>query len=371
MPMPVAVPSSVRCALLAAALLAVPTLTSAQGRANAGSRVESVVVTAPSVRVRTAPSISSLSIDEFREGSVFPVASEEYQSKDWLGIVLDGRVAYLPRYAVAARLRPASVAPANETRMVAQAGAPAPVQPAQTPAPAPVIVATRPMPVETAAPPAAAPAPVPVAVAPVRSSPIVPPVVAERAPERAPEPVAERVAVTEPARKAEPAAVPAAEPKKEQPPFSVRRTGMNLTIGVLGSVTPIKTNGLTPTAHVAGVSFFGAQYRFLGAYVAPEYGQGGGYRSTMLGAGLSLDLLRLHMLRVTALGGIANYSETSMPADTTSIPVTRSLKGTSVGGMVSIPFFGPLRLAYRGQYVMAHDTGIPVQMTRHSVGLVF
>ena len=81
----------------------------------------------------------------------------------------------------------------------------------------------------------------------------------------------------------------ASEKKADQPNFNARRSGLDLTLGVLGSYTPIKsTSGLTPTAHVSGLSFVGIRYHFLGLYGAPEYGQGGGYRSTMLGDGLSL-----------------------------------------------------------------------------------
>ena len=337
--------------------------------------MESVVVTASSIRVRTAPWMSSLSIEEFREGSVFALASEEYQSKDWLGIVLDGRVAFVPRYAVALKQPPVPRAAVIETEAVHLAGALAPVVPVPTStttapaatrtatAPAPtrttpapsVTVATRPAPVEPIAAPTVAPTPVPVSAAPPRPAAPAPPVVTER------------VAAKEPVRASE---APAAS-IPERPTLSAQRAGVNLTIGVLGSFTPIKPSGLTPMAHVAGLSFIGARYRSLGAYLAPEFGEGGGYRSTMLGGGLSFDLVSLRMLRLTAMGGYTTYSETPTAADTASAPVTRSLQGTSVGGMVSIPFLGPLRLAYRGQYVMAQAAGVPVQMTRHSVGLVF
>jgi hypothetical protein len=175
-----------------------------------------------------------------------------------------------------------------------------------------------------------------------------------------------------PAAPAEPKPAPAGDSKANQPVFNARRAGMNLTVGLLGSVTPIKsTTGLTPTAHVSGVSFLGVRYRAVGLYGAPEFGQGGGYRSTMLGGGMSLDLISFHMLRITALGGYTTYSETTMPADTTVAPVTQKLQGPSVGGMASIPLFGPLRLAYRGQYVMAQVAGVPARMTRHYAGLVF
>ena len=210
----------------------------------------------------------------------------------------------------------------------------------------------------------------PAAVAAVSATPPPPsaPVAqVERTAERAPE----KVAMAERAQAAEPAPAPTPERAQESPALARRRTGMKLTVGVLGSVTPIESNGVTRTVHVSGASFVGARYRRVGVYVAPEFGQGGGYRSTTLEGGLSLDLLDLRLLRVTALGGYMSYSEAPLPTDSTVVPITRSLRGTSVGGMVSIPFVGPLRLAYRGQYDTVHDAGIPIHRTRHSVGFVF
>ena len=140
------------------------------------------------------------------------------------------------------------------------------------------------------------------------------------------------------------------------------------TFGFLGSVTPIKVAGVEPTAHIAGASFINLKYRGWGIYGAPELGQGGGYKSTLWGGGLSLDLIDLHLLHVTALGGYAQYSETP---DSATPPTTQTLSGYSVGGLASLPIAGPLRLAYRGQYVTATVLGTQVHMTRHSFGLVF
>lgn len=140
------------------------------------------------------------------------------------------------------------------------------------------------------------------------------------------------------------------------------------TLGFLGSVTPIKVAGLQPTAHIAGASFINLKYRGWGIYGAPELGQGGGYKSTLWGGGLSRDLLNLHLLHATALGGYAQYSETP---DGATPAATQTMSGYSVGGLVSLPIAGPLRLAYRGQYVTATVLGTQVHMTRHSFGLVF
>jgi hypothetical protein len=359
MPMSFAALSRFRCALLVAALLAAPALASAQRRAASASRVESVVVTAAAIRVRTAPSATSLSIDDFSQGTVFQLAPDEYQSNDWYGVMLDGRIAYLPRNAAAPRARGsrAVIAEPVEAATVTQAGTPAVAAPAPMAEREPAPVASRPAPDE------------PVAMRrPLSSGAAVP--MAQPAPER----VAEQTAAQTPAAAPTPASSAAtpAEKKADQPNFNARRAGLNLTVGVLGSFTPIKsTNGLTPTAHVSGLSYVGIRYHALGLYGAPEYGQGGGYRSTMLGGGVSLDLINLHMLRISALGGYTTYSETTMPTDTAVAPVTAKIQGPSVGGMVSIPFIGPLRLAYRGQYVMAEVAGVPARMTRHSVGLVF
>jgi hypothetical protein len=381
-----AVPSRMRPALFALLVTAAPSL----GLAQAGNgRSATVVVTVPSVRVRTAPSPSSLSIDEFREGSVFAVADDDYQTKDWTAILLDGRVAFVPRLAVATRSRQPAAAPAPEPQMVMQAGAPAAaLPPVSAPAPtfAPAFAAaprsapaTQPAPVERVAvngpartAPAVTPAPAPAAAAPVAAAPVAAPVAAAPVVLAAAAPVAAAAVATAAPTAAVPAAPAPAERKADQPQFSARRAGVDVTVGLLGSVTPIKTNGLTPTAHIAGVTFLGAGYRSIGIYFAPEYGQGGGYRSTMMGGGLSISLLSLNMLHVTALGGYMKYSQVAMPDSTILVPQSdRSLQGPSVGGMASIPFIGPMRLAYRGQYVMARDAGVQVKMIRHSVGLVF
>ena len=366
MPMSLAAFSRTRYALLAAALVAAPALASAQRRAPA-SRVEAVVVTAPAARVRTAPSPTSLSIDDFAQGTVFPLAGEDYQSNDWYGVMVDGRIGYLPRNAAAPRARGsrAVIAEPVEAAPVTQAGAPiaaAPIAAAPSPAPAvereqPPAVTQQPAVERVATQPAAAPAP----MAPTP------------APAPAPERVAEQPATQPPAAAPVTKQAAPAEKKADQPAFNARRAGVDVTFGVLGSFTPIKSpDGLTPpSGHVAGLTFLGVRFHGIGLYGAPEYGQGGGYRSTMVGGGVSLDLINVHPLRISALGGYTTYAETTMPTDTTVAPVTAKLQGPSVGGMVSIPFIGPLRLAYRGQYVMAQVAGVPTRMTRHSVGLVF
>ena len=95
--------------------------------------------------------------------------------------------------------------------------------------------------------------------------------------------------------------------------------------------------------------------------LAPEFGNGGQYSSTMLAGGLSRDLVWMHKLRITALVGYASYTETPNTA-------ARSIRGPSFGGMVSIPLLGPVRLAYRGQYVKGPSKS---NVTRYSVGLIF
>jgi hypothetical protein len=153
--------------------------------------------------------------------------------------------------------------------------------------------------------------------------------------------------------------------------MSARRAGVNLTVGVLGSYTPINSPGLASAVHVAGVSFIGAQYEGWGAYLAPEFGSGAGYRSTMLGGGLSRDLLSLHQFRLTALAGYTTYASTPTAAASATAPATQTLQGPSLGGMASIPLLGPVRLGYRGQYVILQSAGITAHVTRHSVGLLF
>ena len=377
MPMSAAVPSRVRCALLVAALLATPALLSAQTRAGATRRVELVIVTAASVRVRTAPYISSLSIEDVGKGTVFHVAADEYQSKDWIGVMLDGRIAFVPRDAIAPRAFGARSTPVEESP-VTQAGTPttpATSAPMAASAPAPAVVASQPLPIEPAPRAAISQAPAPVEIPraaptvapkPVPAAQMVasaPPRAAERQPDPAP--------AMQPARPADSVAAPPKDREKESSRFRVPRPSFGVTIGAFGSVTPIKTAGIPTAAHISGLSFIGMRFGILGIYGAPEFGQGGGYKSTMMGGGGSLDLLRLNMLHVTLLGGVSTYSETTIPTDSTVAPVTRSLQGTSVGGMASIPFIGPLRLGYRGQYFMTKEAGVSAQMTRHYVGLVF
>jgi hypothetical protein len=151
--------------------------------------------------------------------------------------------------------------------------------------------------------------------------------------------------------------------------MSARRVGIDVTLGLLGSLTRNDPGAFTSEVHVAGASFIGARYRSVGAYLAPEFGNGGGYRSTMLGGGLSLDLLSLNQIRITALAGYTTFDMT--PTDTSaSAPTTQSLRGTSVGGMASIPLVGPVRLAYRGQYITGQVNGAAVHVTRYSAGLL-
>jgi hypothetical protein len=362
MPLPAIPTSRLRCALLTAALFIAPPQVSAQARADAGPRGELVVITAASVRVRTAPSIGSLSIDEFAQGSTFRLAGEEYQSADWHAVIVDGRIGYVPRFATALRARAATATTASAapaTQNVMQAGTPTPA-----PTRAPVAIAPAPATRLAAAPvPARSQVQIPVQPQVARSTPPAEPVIAERAPEVAPP-----IASSATAERAQPAA---AEPAAEAPVFKPRRTGLNLTAGVLGSATLIETSGLPRAVHVSGASFIGVRFKMLGLYAAPDMGQGGGFRSTSLDGGASLDLIGLHLLRVTALGGYLRYSETTMPEDSTVVPVTRSLEGYTMGGMVSIPFVGPLRLAYRGQYDTVRDAGIPVHRVKHSIGFLF
>lgn len=352
-----------KCALLAAALLA-PTAMLAQGRADAR---EQVVVTTTTVRIRTAPSIISLSTDEYGAGTQFRLAPEDYQSKDWFAIEYDGRVLYVPRYAAVMKSRAGMhvAAPA-----VMQAGEPT-AAPAAVMAAAPATVSAAPMRApQRAAPQVAARQPAPEPASPVaqaRQAPTAAPAAVERVagahaakPDAAPAtPTVHPSAV---------AAAPTPERKPEPPAMRAQHGSVGGTLGFLGSVTPIKVAGLAPAAHIAGASFINLKYRGWGIYGAPEIGQGGGYKSTLWGGGLSRDLLDLHLLHATVLGGYAQYSETP---DGVTPSTTQTMSGYSVGGLVSLPIAGPLRLGYRGQYVTATVAGTQVHMTRHSFGFLF
>jgi hypothetical protein len=150
---------------------------------------------------------------------------------------------------------------------------------------------------------------------------------------------------------------------------SARRAGIDVSVGLLGSLTRDAAGTWASDVHVSGASFINARYGRVGAYLAPEFGNGGGYRSTMLGGGLSLDLLSLQPLRITALAGYATYDVTPTISGAPA-PVMQSLRGASVGGMASIPFFGPVRLAYRGQYITGQVDGVTTHVTRYSAGLL-
>ncbi|HEY2027045.1 MAG TPA: hypothetical protein VGG78_08555, partial [Gemmatimonadaceae bacterium] len=125
-----------------------PALARAQSRSAAGARGDSIVVM-ETIRIRTAPAPQSLSIDEVSAGSVFAVAPDDYQTRDWVGVMFDGRVAYVPRYAAA--LKPQRVVPARPAEPVV---ASRPEISQATPAPA------------TSAPVASAPTAAPAASAP-------------------------------------------------------------------------------------------------------------------------------------------------------------------------------------------------------------
>ena len=422
LPMLRPVRSSVRCTLLTLALLMTPALARAQSRSASGARVDSIVVM-ETIRIRTAPAPQSLSIDEVSAGSVFAVAPDDYQTRDWVGVMFDGRIAYVPRYAAAIKpqravpTRPAesvvatrpAISPAMPAPATSASVAPTPVASAPTAAPATaaptstwVEVATRsagaastpapaaapaqsPAPAPTRAPTAAvtsAPAPAPAPTkAPAPAQPSViqagTPTPAAPTPATTPrttEPTANRTAdhpapsaasTTATAPSADPTAAKSTDKSKTEtnaaPPKPPSIPGIDITVGLLASVVPVRVAGLPTTAHVAGLSFMGAQYRGWGLYAAPSVGNGGAYKSTTLSGGLSRDLLWARELKITALVGYAKYSETSSIA-------TQSAQGPSFGGLVSIPFIGPLRLGCRGEYIKA--TSVPV-VSRYSVGLIF
>jgi hypothetical protein len=172
----------------------------------------------------------------------------------------------------------------------------------------------------------------------------------------------------------QPVAGPAPMPVPSQPvPTLVTDQGRRggFTVGVLASMTPADASTWRTSAkHVAGLPFVEFDVGPIGIYAAPEVGSGAGYRSTMLGGGVLVGLVRQGRLQVRALGGYTTYSETPTAAGAPAAEGWSS-QGASFGGLASFRLFGTVRLAYRGQYVVGFGDNAELRFARHSAGLLF
>lgn len=213
-----------------------------------------------------------------------------------------------------------------------------------------------------AAPATRAPSPTPAApTAAPPARPAIDPPASQAAPTTSPTAPSARREAPAPATEAAPSAV--TRPRAE--------TDAGIRIGVLGSVTPIEA---TPTVaasnHLAALPLLMIQGSRLGVFAAPEIGTGAGYRTLMLGGGVSLRLLSIGRLHIRAAGGYTTYSET-LDAVGTEASVTTTAHGASAGGIVTLRLFGRASLAYRGHLVKGFGEYETLEFQRHSVGLVF
>jgi hypothetical protein len=221
-----------------------------------------------------------------------------------------------------------------------------------------------------AAPPVAAQpprsAPTPIAAPPARSVATV-----DSAPRRVPaQETTAREPVREPPRAAEqtPRQQPADEASHQT--FRVPRIPF-LGVALLGSVRPYSVSGSgTRVLHVSGDPLVTISAAGWGLYFAPEMGSGAGHRSTMLGGGVMRQIIDLRFLRITALAGATTYSEEPDGLYAASF-TSRSLKAGSVGGLASLSFIGPTRLAYRFQFIRGLADQADFHQRRHAVGLLF
>jgi hypothetical protein len=379
--------------LLILALWALPMAANAQRQALVATRPapgapgdtlasQDSVVVVEAVRVRTAPSPSSLSIDQVPSGTALAIEAGSALGGPWIAVRFDERTAFVPREYVTMKLAPRAA--------VTAATPPAP--PPQSPTPMPTRVAMTVT--DTPTPPALAqrgrepvqdrPAPVretPATIketpAPVRQAGEVRQVGREASPEPRVSlaPASPTPAATRETARAE-GALPAPQPAPKDvanDPSRTRRPALPglVSISLLGSVAPytVTTTG-AKVLHVSGHTLVSVSAFGWGVYAAPEYGSGAGHRSTMLGGGLLRQILRSGPVHVSALAGVTLYTEVP-DGDYAASFVSRSIRASSVGGLITLPFVGPARIAYRGQYLRGLGADSDFHKIRHAVGLAF
>jgi hypothetical protein len=144
-----------------------------------------------------------------------------------------------------------------------------------------------------------------------------------------------------------------------------------VSVALFGSATPytVTTTGAR-LIHVSGHPLLSLNLMGWGLYVAPEFGSGAGHRSAMIGGGLLRQVLSTGPVHITALAGVTSYTEVP-DSNYTTLFASQSINAASVGGVVSLPFIGPARLAYRGQYLRGLGNYADFHKIRHAVGLQF
>jgi hypothetical protein len=169
-----------------------------------------------------------------------------------------------------------------------------------------------------------------------------------------------------------PAAAPAAAPAITAPMKGKRPTsGAHFSLGFLGSVTPVDGANGTAENHLAAQCLLELRLGAFGLYAAPQLGTGAGYRSTMLGGGLSFRLATAGRLELRALAGYTTYAEKATTAGISPPTTDWSSRGASFGGLVSVRLFGSVRMAYHGEYVMSFGDSSGLRFGRHSFGVLF
>jgi hypothetical protein len=373
--------SRLRSLLVISALSALPMAAGAQRPAAPGDPLASQdsVVIIESVRVRTAPSPSSLSIDQVAPGTTLAIEAGSALGGPWIAVRYDERTAFVPREYVSIRMAPHGSAPVATTTPPAP---PATSQPARVAVA--VVDAGRPAPVKEApAPVREAPAPVREAPAPVREAPAPvreAPVSVREAPTALKDtPASVRQAGTPTQTAARQPAVETPAPAQPAPqasaqdPSRFRRPALPgmVSVALLGSVTSYTVTASTSRVlHVSGHTLLTLHAFGWGVYAAPEFGAGAGHRSTMLGGGIMRDLLRVGPVHASALAGMTTYSEEPDGYYASSF-VSRSIRAASGGALVSLPLIGPARLAYRVQYLRGLGDQSTFTQLRHAAGLQF
>jgi hypothetical protein len=196
--------------------------------------------------------------------------------------------------------------------------------PSDQPAPAPVPASPASAPAPVAAPPASAPAPAPAPSAPPQVPSMVPP-----------------------------STVP---PRSTDDP--------RLRLGLLGSYTPADGGSVEAThVSVTALVLYGGR---LGAYLAPEFGQGAGYDSQMLGAGAYLRLIARGGITLRVAGGGTTYSSKDEAADDAD-----TFQAMSFGGIAELRLAGALRLTARAQQVIGVGDADGVRFKRYAFGVTF
>jgi len=130
--------------------------------------------------------------------------------------------------------------------------------------------------------------------------------------------------------------------------------------------------GVKTENHLAALPLVLIQGNRLGVYLAPDIGTGAGYRSLMLGGGLSLRLITIGRLQLRAMGGMTTYKATLPGTDSVSRSLNSAqFNAASFGGLATLRVVGPTKVAFRGQQVLSVGEPVSLRFRRYAVGLIF